>query len=115
MHLPGQRLSAVACNEDVQFRTAGWPRLLSTFASSSTTSGRAWDRDPLHYDLEGSDSSGQLPNDTWETGAGPILVSADFRLVWRQLTSKLEMLQSYAHTQRASLLSLFPVPILRSL
>ena len=57
MHLPGQRLSAVACNEDVQFRTAGWPRRLSTFASSSTTSGRAWDRNPLHYDLEAAKAS----------------------------------------------------------
>jgi crotonobetainyl-CoA:carnitine CoA-transferase CaiB-like acyl-CoA transferase len=45
--------------------------------------------DQLHYDLEDSESNGQLPNDTWETGAGPILVSADFRLVWRQLTAKL--------------------------
>jgi acyl dehydratase len=57
LHLPGQRLSAVACNEDVQFRTAGWPRRLSTFASSSTTSGRAWDRNPLHYDLEAATAS----------------------------------------------------------
>lgn len=55
--MPGQRLSAVACNEDVQFRTAGWPRRLSTLASSSTTSGRAWDRNPLHYDLEAAKAS----------------------------------------------------------
>ncbi|HWA60365.1 MAG TPA: CaiB/BaiF CoA-transferase family protein [Caulobacteraceae bacterium] len=45
--------------------------------------------DQLHYDLEGSEASAPLPNDTWETGAGPILVSGDFRYLWRLLTSKL--------------------------
>jgi CoA:oxalate CoA-transferase len=45
--------------------------------------------DQLHYDLEGSEGSGPLPNDTWETGAGPILVSGDFRYLWRLLTSRL--------------------------
>ena len=52
--------------------------------------------DQLHYDLEDSESNGQLPNDTWETGAGPILVSADFRLVWRQLVSKLGVAEAAA-------------------
>src|SRR5579864_3737739 len=45
--------------------------------------------DQLHYDLEGSEGTGPLPNDTWETGAGPILVSGDFRYLWRLLTSRL--------------------------
>jgi CoA:oxalate CoA-transferase len=45
--------------------------------------------DQLQYDLEGSGATGALPNDIWDTGAGPILVSADFRFVWRQLTAKL--------------------------
>ena len=45
--------------------------------------------DQIHYDLEDSEETGPLRNDTWETGAGPILVSADFRHVWRMLTTKL--------------------------
>jgi CoA:oxalate CoA-transferase len=45
--------------------------------------------DQLQYDLEGSGATGALPNDIWDTGAGPILVSADFRFLWRQLTAKL--------------------------
>ena len=46
--------------------------------------------DQLLYELENSESTQGLPNDTWETGAGPILVSADFRYLWRLLTSKLD-------------------------
>jgi CoA:oxalate CoA-transferase len=45
--------------------------------------------DQIHYDLEGSEGSGPLPNDTWETGEGPILVSGDFRYLWRLMTSRL--------------------------
>jgi crotonobetainyl-CoA:carnitine CoA-transferase CaiB-like acyl-CoA transferase len=45
--------------------------------------------DQLHYDLEGAEASAPLPSDTWETGAGPILVSGDFRYVWRLLVSRL--------------------------
>ena len=44
--------------------------------------------DQIHYDLEGSEDTGPLPNDTWETGAGPILVSADFRYLWKLLVSE---------------------------
>jgi crotonobetainyl-CoA:carnitine CoA-transferase CaiB-like acyl-CoA transferase len=45
--------------------------------------------DQLQYDLEGSDGTGPLPSDIWETGAGPILVSGDFRYVWRLVTARL--------------------------
>ncbi len=47
--------------------------------------------DQILYELEASENTQGLPNDTWETGAGPILVSADFRYLWRLLTSKLEL------------------------
>lgn len=43
--------------------------------------------DQIHYDLEDSEGTGPLRNDTWETGAGPVLVSADFRHLWRCLTN----------------------------
>jgi len=41
--------------------------------------------DQIHYDLEDSEDTGPLPNDTYETAAGPVLVSADFRYLWAQL------------------------------
>ncbi|MCZ6619939.1 MAG: CoA transferase [Gammaproteobacteria bacterium] len=45
--------------------------------------------DQLHFDLEDSEHSGPLPNFAWETGAGPILVSADVRYLWHLLTTQL--------------------------
>jgi len=45
--------------------------------------------DQLQYDLDGSEATAPLPSDTWETGAGPILVSGDFRYIWRLVTSRL--------------------------
>jgi crotonobetainyl-CoA:carnitine CoA-transferase CaiB-like acyl-CoA transferase len=45
--------------------------------------------DQLPYDLEGAEDTAPLPNDSWQTGAGPILVSGDFRYLWRLLTTKL--------------------------
>jgi crotonobetainyl-CoA:carnitine CoA-transferase CaiB-like acyl-CoA transferase len=45
--------------------------------------------DQLQYDLEGAEATAPLPSDTWETGAGPILVSGDFRYIWRLLTARL--------------------------
>ena len=45
--------------------------------------------DQIHYELEDSEATMGLPNDVWETGAGAILVSEDFRRLWRQLTTKL--------------------------
>ena len=43
--------------------------------------------DQVQYDLEDSEDTAPLPNDTWETGAGAgaILVSGDFRYLWRLL------------------------------
>ncbi len=43
--------------------------------------------DQMHYDLEDSEHTGPLRNDTWETGAGMILLSADFRFLWKQLVT----------------------------
>jgi crotonobetainyl-CoA:carnitine CoA-transferase CaiB-like acyl-CoA transferase len=45
--------------------------------------------DQIHYELEDSEDTMGLPNDVWSTGAGAILVSADFRHLWRRLTEKL--------------------------
>ena len=45
--------------------------------------------DQLHYALEDSEASGPLRNDTWETGVGPILISADFRYLWQLLTGQM--------------------------
>ena len=45
--------------------------------------------DQVHYALEDSESSGPLRNDTWETGVGPILISADFRYMWQLLTGQM--------------------------
>ena len=42
--------------------------------------------DQVHYAVEDAEDTAGLPNDTWETGAGPILLSADFRFLWQQLT-----------------------------
>ena len=42
--------------------------------------------DQIQYELEDSEDTMGLPNDVWETGAGAILVSADFRHLFRSLT-----------------------------
>lgn len=47
--------------------------------------------DQLHYDLEDSEHTGPLPSATWETGAGPILISADFRYLWKLLVEFFDM------------------------
>ncbi len=41
--------------------------------------------DQIHYATEDSEHTGPLPNKTWMTGAGEVLVSADFRYFWHQL------------------------------
>ena len=43
--------------------------------------------DQVSYELEDSEATMSLPNDIWTTGAGDILVSADFRHLWRQLST----------------------------
>ncbi|HEY1752923.1 MAG TPA: CaiB/BaiF CoA-transferase family protein [Caulobacteraceae bacterium] len=45
--------------------------------------------DQLHYDLDDAEATAPLPSDTWETGAGPILLSGDFRYIWRLVTARL--------------------------
>ncbi|MCH8256338.1 MAG: CoA transferase [Proteobacteria bacterium] len=47
--------------------------------------------DQLHYDLENAVDTGPLPNEIWETGFGPVLISNDFRLLFRLFTSTLGM------------------------
>ena len=44
--------------------------------------------DQIHYALEDSEDTGPLPNRAWETGAGPVLISADFRYLWHLLTTQ---------------------------
>ena len=43
--------------------------------------------DQLHFEIEDAEATRTLPPDMWETGAGPILVSVDFRWLWKLLTS----------------------------
>ena len=45
--------------------------------------------DQMHYDLEDSTDTGPLPNEIWEPPFGPVLISNDFRLLFRLLTTKL--------------------------
>lgn len=45
--------------------------------------------DQMHYDLEDSRDTGPLPNEIWEPPFGPVLISNDFRLLFRLLTAKL--------------------------
>ena len=45
--------------------------------------------DQIHYELEDSEDTMGLPNDVWDCGPGPILVSADFRHLWRRMTAVL--------------------------
>ena len=41
--------------------------------------------DQLHYDLEDSNDTAGLPPEVWTTGAGDVLISTDFRLLFRKL------------------------------
>ena len=45
--------------------------------------------DQIHYELEDSEGTMGLPNDVWSAGPGDLLVSADFRHLFRRLTEKL--------------------------
>ncbi|MEM7079126.1 MAG: CoA transferase [Pseudomonadota bacterium] len=49
--------------------------------------------DQIHYALEDSEHTAPLPNDSWETQVGPVLVSADFRYFWHLLTKELGVLE----------------------
>ncbi len=43
--------------------------------------------DFLHFALEDSWETRALPSEIWETAIGPILISADFRHIWRSLVA----------------------------
>jgi CoA:oxalate CoA-transferase len=43
--------------------------------------------DQLHFEMEDAEATRNLPPDMWDTGVGPILVSVDFRWLWKLLTS----------------------------
>jgi len=45
--------------------------------------------DQMLYDLESSTGTGPLPNEIWESAIGPVLLSTDFRLLFRALTTTL--------------------------
>lgn len=43
--------------------------------------------DSIHFDLEDSWATRLLPSDIWETAAGNLLISADFRRIWKNLVA----------------------------
>lgn len=45
--------------------------------------------DQLHYDLDQSHATGTLPNEIMELPFGPVLISTDFRLLFRLMVSEL--------------------------
>lgn len=45
--------------------------------------------DQLQYELEDSEHTAPAPNDTWQSGVGPVLVSTDFRYFWHLLKTQL--------------------------
>jgi crotonobetainyl-CoA:carnitine CoA-transferase CaiB-like acyl-CoA transferase len=47
--------------------------------------------DQLHFEIEDAEATRNLPPDIWETGAGAILVSVDFRYMWRLLTTNFDI------------------------
>jgi len=47
--------------------------------------------DQIHYELEDAEGTMGLPSETWDTAVGPILVSADFRYLWRLLTGRCDV------------------------
>lgn len=44
--------------------------------------------DQLHFEIEHAEGTRNLPPDIWETGVGGILVSVDFRYLWKLLTTE---------------------------
>jgi CoA:oxalate CoA-transferase len=43
--------------------------------------------DQLHFEIEDAEATRNLPPDIWDTGVGAVLVSVDFRYLWRALTT----------------------------
>ncbi len=48
--------------------------------------------DQMHYALEKSGGSGPLPNEIWELPFGAVLISNDFRLIFRLMTERLGLI-----------------------
>ncbi len=44
--------------------------------------------DQLHFEIEHAETTRNLPPDIWETGVGGILVSVDFRYLWKLLITE---------------------------
>jgi crotonobetainyl-CoA:carnitine CoA-transferase CaiB-like acyl-CoA transferase len=47
--------------------------------------------DQIHYDLEGATGTGPMPNEIWDSAIGPVLLSTDFRLLFRSLITNFGM------------------------
>jgi CoA:oxalate CoA-transferase len=47
--------------------------------------------DQIHYDLEGATGTGPMPNEIWDSAIGPVLLSTDFRLLFRSLITTFGM------------------------
>lgn len=47
--------------------------------------------DQLHYDLETANGTGPMPNEIWDTPNGPVLLSTDFRLLFRLMVEHLSL------------------------
>ena len=48
--------------------------------------------DQLHYDLETANGTGPMPNEIWDTPNGPVLLSTDFRLLFKLMTQRLGLI-----------------------
>jgi len=44
--------------------------------------------DQFHFEIEDAEATRNLPPDIWDTGVGAILVSVDFRRLWKLLTAE---------------------------
>lgn len=45
--------------------------------------------DQIHFALEDSEHTGPKPNEVWQTGAGPVLISAEMRFIWHLFSTQL--------------------------
>ncbi|MFT7218407.1 MAG: CoA:oxalate CoA-transferase [Candidatus Azotimanducaceae bacterium] len=48
--------------------------------------------DQIHYDLETASGTGPMPNEIWDTPNGPVLLSTDFRLLFRLMIERLGLI-----------------------